>query len=111
MQTHRDFVPQLFRVVGSDVDPVHQHPAFRRVVKAGDQAHQRAFTAAGRTDDRQGLSGCDLQVDVVEYLGTVVLINEFHVLKADRAPAAVPFRRKGFLFDPGLGVDDFLKAL
>ena len=64
--------------------PVDADAAGRHVIKAWDQAAQRAFAAAGRADDRNGLAGPDMQGDVLEHL-LIFLIGERDVLNVDRA--------------------------
>lgn len=82
----------------ADVDAVDEDPAHRDVAKAGNQGGQRGLARTGRTHDRQGLSGGDVQVDVVQ--DRCVRIGE---RKADAFESHVP---AGIFNDPITAEDD-----
>ena len=52
---------------------IHKHPSFIRIIKPWNQGDQGRFSAAGGTDDADGLARADGQTDVIEYLLMVLL--------------------------------------
>ena len=83
----------------------YQHPAFRCIVKPGDQLHQRALCPACAADDADGLAGADGKIDILKdvFLSPAV-IAEGYILEGDRA--VLHFR-----FLAVLNVGDFVQNL
>src|SRR2546430_4779839 len=59
----------------TDVTPVDQHAARRRVVQPEDEAHEGGFPAARRAHERDALSGLQHAVDLLER-GQARLVGE-----------------------------------
>ena len=96
LKDHRHFVAQRLQVifldvVAADIDrAVGLFGPFRgrvRVVEAADEAHERRLAAAGTADDADGLTGADVEVDVVKVFLSfaVFLVGEMDVVETDAA--------------------------
>ena len=62
----RDLVAQAQEVDRADVGAVDVHGALGDVVQTRQQRHERGLPGAHRADQRHGLAGVDLEVDVAE---------------------------------------------
>src|SRR5215217_148985 len=65
-----------------DVVPVDGHPATGDVVEPVDQRRQRRLARAGGSDQRDGLSGLEVEVDGVEHRMVGAGVDETDALEA-----------------------------
>ena len=108
LQAYGDLLPQRGRIVGADVRPVHQHTPLCYVVKAGNQVHQRGFSAAGGTDDSQRLPGCDLQRDAAQHRLLALSVSKADVFKRDGASrTGKACVKRGIAHNVGLRIQNF----
>ena len=84
LQHRRDIPPEAFQGYITDVVPVDQDPAGGRFVEPGNQLGKGRFAYAGRTDQRQHLSGRTDERDIVQHRH-VLLIGEAYMVEGDLA--------------------------
>ena len=94
-----------------DVLPVDEDAASRHFVEAGDEVAQGRLAAAGGSDQRQTLSGPDVEADMVQHLVVVVGVLEADVLEPDGARAGLQGLGILGVLDGDGGVHDLRKAL
>ena len=85
LQDHCDLVPEDLHGIFPDIDATHLHGPFGHVVQAGHQVHEGGFAAAGTTDNANGLTGADVQVDVFQGIVTAPLVGKVDVVEVDAA--------------------------
>ena len=67
---------QVLLVHGGDVLTIEEDLATRGVREAHDAAASRGLTAAGLTNEAEGLAGKDVEADVVDRLNALLLLGE-----------------------------------
>mgnify|MGYP000706986087 CR=1 FL=1 len=72
-----------------DVLPVDEDAAAGHIVEAGDKVAQGRLAAAGGADQRQSLTGFDVEADVVQDLVVVVRVFEADILEPDGTGAGL----------------------
>ena len=82
---HADMPAQRVQRVLAHVLAVEEDAPGRDLVKAGDEAAQRAFAAAGRPDQRHALAGGHVQVDVRKHVLVAFLVGKADVVEGDVA--------------------------
>jgi len=108
-----DLLPQPLDVQLPNVHAVDPHRPPRRVVEAQDQLHDRALPAPGTPHQRDGLPGCDVEVEVSEH-GVVLArrVGERDVLQRDVALDRCWLEAVGAVdVDGGDAVDDVEHSL
>ena len=80
------------RVSVGDVLAVEQDAAAVELVEPHDEVHERRLARTGRSDDRDGLAGLDLERQVADER-TLGRVRERHVLELDDAVAVDERRR------------------
>ena len=65
LENHRYLIPQSIQVIISYVHPSYLHSSFRHIIQAGDQLDQGRFGRACASDNANGLSGTDIQINVL----------------------------------------------
>ena len=103
-----DGLPQGGQAVFPDIPAAELYGAGGNVVKAGDQADQRGFAAAGTADDPDGLPGRGGEGNMLKARVAGRAVADRYILKrqADRA-----FRQEGFaVFLGGRGEQDVIDA-
>ena len=83
LEHHGDLVPEDLHVVFPDIDAAHFHRSLGHVIEARHQVRQGRFTGAGTTDEADGLSRPDMQVDVLQGVIAALLIGEIDVVEVD----------------------------
>ena len=94
---------------GTDILPINQDVPGIRLIKAGNEVTQRAFSAAGRADERRRLSCAHMQADVPQHAHPLVVGkgNVLHPHVAAHIPQRLRTRRVG---DVGFDREQLLKA-
>ena len=103
-----DVSPQRMLAHGADVATVDRDPARRRVVEPHQEIDERRLARAGRSDDRDDLSGLDREADVLQ--GSVpTRIVEVEAFHCDRAPHVLEVVRVRLILHVGNDLHDLAR--
>ena len=122
VEDHADVGPQAGQGEVADVVPVDEDGSVGDVVEAGHEPGDGRLAAARPPDQRHGLAGAEVEVEVGQHVGIAAVfdregdpavraVGEAHVLEADVTPAVGEIDRVGPIDDGGLLVEDLVDAL
>ena len=84
LQNHRDLISQNLSILFADIHPADTDRAFVHVIQTADQIHQTALAGSGTTNNTDGLSAFDMQINVRQrILSASMFIGKIHMIEID----------------------------
>ena len=111
LEHHGNLIAQRLDIVIADIHAAYLDRAVRGIVQARNQLHERRLRGTGATENADGLTGLDMQIDVFErQLALIALVTEGNVIELDRAVLDLVNRVCGIV-QVGLLIEDFGNTL